>query len=127
MPKKNDLSKNERTIDHDMIRSWADHRGGHPACIRTNESKTGGILRIDFGKKEKNLEPIEWSEFFDIFDGNGLAFLYREEVDGEKNRFFKFVRRNDTPGVSDRVAAIKKEKKSNTDTDMDDQVPDEEA
>ena len=94
MQNTSDTSKNEKTIDHDMIRAWADHRGGRPACIRTNESKTGGILRIDFGKKEKNLENITWEEFFQVFDDNGLAFLYREEVDGEKNRFFKFVRRD---------------------------------
>jgi hypothetical protein len=55
--------------------------------VRT--SGKGGILRIDFGENEEDLEPIEWDEFFRIFDGNRLAFLHS----GGQSRFNKFVER----------------------------------
>ena len=77
------------TTDHDTIRRWAEKRDGHPAVVRT--SGKGGILRIDFGEPEESLEPIEWDEFFKIFDENNLAFLHQEE--GE-SRFNKFIERD---------------------------------
>jgi hypothetical protein len=76
------------TTDHGSIRTWAEERDGHPAVVRT--AGKGGILRIDFGEREENLEPIEWGEFFKIFEENKLAFLYQE---GKSSRFNKFVER----------------------------------
>lgn len=53
------------------------------------------ILRIDFGEPEDTLEPIEWDEFFRIFDENDLAFLHQDEAGGgETSRFNKFVERD---------------------------------
>ena len=55
----------------------------------------GGILRIDFGDKEENLEPLDWDEFFAIFEENGLAFLHQDKTkDGGESRFNKFVLRD---------------------------------
>jgi hypothetical protein len=76
------------TTDHEAIRQWAEDRDGRPAVVRT--SGEGGILRIDFGEPEESLEPIEWDEFFRIFDDNNLAFLHQEEG---QSRFNKFVER----------------------------------
>ena len=81
------MSEAKTTTDHDKIRNWAEARDGHPAVVRT--SGKGGILRIDFGENEEELEPIEWDEFFRIFDGNSLAFLHS----GGQSRFNKFVER----------------------------------
>jgi hypothetical protein len=87
------MSSSKTTTDHDEIRKWAEARDGHPAKIDTGGK--GGILRIDFGEKEDNLDPIEWDEFFEIFDKNKLAFLYQEETkDGGESRFNKFVERD---------------------------------
>lgn len=81
--------------DHDQIRKWVEDRDGHPAMVRTG--KTGGVLRIDFGEPEENLEPIEWEEFFKIFDDSKLAFLAQEATsDGKPSRFNKFVNRDDS-------------------------------
>ena len=54
-------------------------RDSRPAVVRT--AGKGGILRIDFGEKEENLVPIEWDEFFQIFDSNELAFLHQDKAD----------------------------------------------
>jgi hypothetical protein len=90
------MSAAKTTIDHKTIRQWAEQRGGRPAAVAaTHEDDAGGLLRIDFGKKEDALDEIGWDEFFKTFDERELAFLYQEETDaGGKSRFFKFVRRD---------------------------------
>ena len=86
------MSSSDTTTDHDEIRKWAEARDGHPAKVDTGGK--GGILRIDFGEPEDNLEEISWDEFFRIFDENELAFLYQDKTaDGGKSRFNKFVNR----------------------------------
>jgi hypothetical protein len=86
------MSESKTTTNHDEIRQWAEDRGGRPAVVRTKGE--GGILRIDFGEPEEKFEPIEWDEFFRIFDENDLAFLYQDETGGSKtSRFNKFVDR----------------------------------
>jgi len=87
------MSSSNTTTDHDEIRKWAEARDGHPAMVKTKGK--GGVLRIDFGKPEDNLEEVSWDEFFDVFDENKLAFLYQDETaDGSTSRFNKFVERN---------------------------------
>ncbi len=86
------MSSSATTTDHKTIRQWAEARRGHPAKVKTDGE--GGILRIDFGKPEENLERIDWNEFFEIFDDRNLAFLYQDQTaDGEKSRFNKFLTR----------------------------------
>ena len=90
------MSSAKTTTDHDVIRKWAEQRGGRPAAVAaTHKDDQGGLLRIDFGEKEDSLDEISWDEFFKTFDQRQLAFLYQEEAgNGRKSRFFKFVRRN---------------------------------
>ena len=76
------------TTNHDEIRRWVEKRDGRPADVRT--SGKGGILRIDFGEPEDSLEPVEWDEFFRIFDVNKLAFL---RLDEGLSRFNIFIER----------------------------------
>ncbi len=84
------MSEASKTRDHDEIRRWIEARDGRPACIRTKGS--GGILRIDFGEPEENLEEISWDEFFRIFDESDLDFLHQDKTaDGKTSRFSKFV------------------------------------
>ena len=86
------MSTSEQTTDHDTIKNWAQSRDGYPAVIRTKGE--GGVLRIDFGEPEQELERIEWDEFFQIFEENKLSFLYQEKTsDGGTSRFNKFVER----------------------------------
>lgn len=84
------------TTDHNEIRVWVESRDGHPARIRGTESdipgEEGGILRIDFGEPDPELERLNWEEFFEIFDERRLQFLCEHELpDGKQSRFFKFI------------------------------------
>jgi len=88
------MSSAQRTTDHDQIRKWIEARKGRPSIVRsTGEGgRKGGLLRIDFGEPEENLEEIDWEEFFRIFDDNDLEFLHQDKTaDGKQSRFSKFV------------------------------------
>jgi len=86
------MSSSETTTDHDIIRKWAEERGGRPSKVDTGGE--GGILRFDFGEKDEKLEETEWDEFFKVFDENKLALLYQDKTaDGGQSRFSKFVNR----------------------------------
>jgi hypothetical protein len=91
------MADTKTTTDHDIIRRWAEARGGRPARVRgTGDDDDPGVLRIDFpgGAGEEALEPISWDEWFEKFDEAGLAFLYQDEqADGESSTFFKLVER----------------------------------
>jgi hypothetical protein len=81
----------QTTTDHQTIRTWAESRGGHPARVKgTGGDDDAGLLRLDFGEPEENLEPINWEDFFATFEDRGLALIYDDEPE---NRFNKLVRR----------------------------------
>jgi hypothetical protein len=87
------MSEAVTTTDHEKIRRWVEDRGGRPARIKS--SQAGGILRIDFGEPEEELEEIGWDRFFEIFDSNDLAFLHQQKTsNGGESRFNKFVQRS---------------------------------
>lgn len=82
--------KAKRTRDHEMIRRWAEARGGRPAMVEGTQ-----ILRIDFPEPEPDakLKPVSWEDFFRVFDDRGLELLYQEHThDGKPSRFNKLVR-----------------------------------
>lgn len=86
------MSEASTTTNHDEIRKWVEERSGRPAAVRT--AQQGGILRIDFGEPDDALEPIDWDEFFEIFEDNNLAFLHQDKTNnGQLSRFNKFVER----------------------------------
>jgi hypothetical protein len=73
------------TTDHRLIREWVEDRGGRPARVReTGGTAEAGMLRVDFPGhfSEEPLERITWDEWFEEFEENRLAFLYREEAAG---------------------------------------------
>ena len=83
------------TTDHELIKSWVEQRGGHPAIVA--DTGANGILRIDFDPPSDKLEEIDWDTFFDTFDRKSLAFLYQDKTAaGEPSRFSKFIDRNST-------------------------------
>ena len=90
------MSQSHTTTDHKAIKKWVADRGGRPATVQaTEQDGHAGILRIDFGPKDKALDEIEWDEFFSKFDDANLAFLYQDKTkDGEISRFHKFVSRS---------------------------------
>jgi hypothetical protein len=87
-------SEAQHTTNHDVIRKWAEERGGKPATVKATEEKGhAGILRIDFDPPDEGLDRIGWDEFFEKFDDAGIAFLHQDRTkDGKLSRFHKFVR-----------------------------------
>jgi hypothetical protein len=86
------MSQAKTTTDHKTIQKWVEMRKGTPSKVKN--SGEGGILRIDFGEPEDSLEPMDWDEFFTVFEDRKLAFLYQEKSeDGGVSRFNKFVSR----------------------------------
>ena len=92
-------SETTTTTDHDEIRGWVESHGGRPARIRgtADPDGTGGVARIDFpgGADADDLEPIEWDDWFRIFDARGLALRYQlRKADGSDSTFNTFVERS---------------------------------
>lgn len=85
------------TTNHDQIRRWVEDRGGSPS--RTLGSEYGldkGGLYIRFADEEPDVETksIDWTEFFKLFDGFELAFLFRNRTpSGSQSRFYEFIDR----------------------------------
>lgn len=85
------------TIDHDFIQRWVEERGGRPVVVPTRRTDRPGpgILRIDmpgYADGDK-LKPISWDEWFELFDENGLAFLYQDTIRGRRGNSRKLVSR----------------------------------
>jgi hypothetical protein len=97
------------TTDHQEIRQWVEERGGRPARVKgTDKRDSTGVLRIDYPgySGEDTLEPILWSEFFEAFEENNLAFLYQEEKkDGTESRFSKLIDRESAKDQKSRAAS----------------------
>ncbi len=87
--------QSKTTTDHEVIKKWAEARGGQPAAVKNTESNGDpGLLRIDFPgySGEGRLDHISWEEWFNKFDEKHLVFLYQDEKkDGEPSNFFKLV------------------------------------
>ena len=79
------------TTHHDVIREWAESRGGRPATAEgTEHGDHLGVLRISFGELPKNLREVSWAEWFGTFDQRRLNFIYQDEKkDGSQSTFHR--------------------------------------
>ncbi|MBT2568112.1 Rho termination factor N-terminal domain-containing protein [Arthrobacter sp. ISL-85] len=79
------------TTHHEVIRQWAEERGGVPATVDgTEHGDHLGVLRIDFRDRDANLREVSWEEWFKTFDDRRLNFIYQEErTDGNQSNFFR--------------------------------------
>ena len=79
------------TTSHEVIRNWAEERGGTPATVDgTEHGDHLGVLRFAFGGNDANLREVSWDEWFDTFDARDLNFIYQEErKDGHQSTFFR--------------------------------------
>ena len=79
------------TTSHDVIREWAEGRGGKPATVDgTEHGDHLGVLRIVFRDGGDNLREVGWDEWFDTFDQRRLNFIYQEDrTDGNRSTFFR--------------------------------------
>ena len=79
------------TTSHEVIRQWAEERGGVPATVEgTEHGDHLGVLRFDFGGDNERLRHVGWDEWFQTFDVRKLNFIYQEErKDGNQSNFFR--------------------------------------
>jgi hypothetical protein len=79
------------TTSHEVIRAWAEERGGVPATVEgTEHGDHLGVLRFDFGGDSQNLRQVSWDEWFATFDARKLNFIYQEDrKDGNQSNFFR--------------------------------------
>jgi hypothetical protein len=79
------------TTSHEVIRAWAEERGGVPATVEgTEHGDHLGVLRLDFGGDSDSLRHVGWDEWFATFDARSLNFIYQEErKDGNQSTFFR--------------------------------------
>jgi hypothetical protein len=79
------------TTSHEVIRQWAEERGGVPATVEgTEHGDHLGVLRFDFGRDSDRLRHVSWDEWFETFDARRLNFLYQEtRKDGNQSTFFR--------------------------------------
>lgn len=93
------------TINHAIVRRWAQHRYGHPAhIIDVDNGLEAGGLYITFEDDEPEIEtePISWKKFFNLFEKNNLAFLYRTKTqNGTLSKFYAFIDRSDVARTTD--------------------------
>ena len=85
------------TRDHDEIRRWAEARHAIPCEVAsTRQDGEAGILRLCFpNAKNRNdaaLHEIDWDQFFEKFDENGLSLVYQEKTaGGARSNFNKLI------------------------------------
>jgi Rho termination factor, N-terminal domain len=79
------------TTHHEVIKQWAEARGGTPATVEgTEHGDHLGVLRLDFGNDDDGLRHVDWAEWFRTFDDRHLNFIYQEErTDGHTSTFFR--------------------------------------
>ncbi len=80
------------TRSHEVIRHWAEERGGQPATVPgTAHGNRPGVLRFNFpGYGGQTLEQISWDDWFRTFDQRQLVFVFQEhKTDGRMSNFFQ--------------------------------------
>jgi hypothetical protein len=85
------------TQDHDEIRRWAEARHAIPCEVAsTRQDGEAGILRLCFpnarNRNDAALHEIDWNQFFEKFDENGLSMVYQEKTaGGARSNFNKLI------------------------------------
>jgi len=80
------------TRSPEVIRHWAEKRGGRPATVPgTEHDGRPGVLRIIFSDEGNDrLQDISWDDWFRSFDERQLVFLFQEtKSDGQQSNFFR--------------------------------------
>lgn len=88
------------TTNHKEVKLWVEERKGMPSILKeTSPEASNQILRIYFGNNPANgadMKSITWNKFFEEFENNNLAFVYRHEnFGGQNSTFHRFVFRDD--------------------------------
>lgn len=80
------------TKNHEVIKRWAEERGGQPATVEgTEHDDRPGVLQFDFpGYGGSSLKKINWDYWFRSFDERDLVFQFQEHLkNGRQSNFFR--------------------------------------
>ncbi len=84
-----DNSPHNLTTDHETIKQWVETRGGTPArATGQAEDDASSLYIVREDETMEGLESLTWNEFFDIFESQGLSFVYQERDVGETDEWF---------------------------------------
>lgn len=85
------------TTDHEMIRQWVRERGGAPSMARRVGQPAEGALVVNFPDDGSDgpVVDISWADFFQRFEDQNLAFVYRESLpEAEDAYYYQLVDRD---------------------------------
>lgn len=78
------------TRNGEVIRAWAEARGGRPSTSPGGDAERPRVLRFDFPDYDKNLQPVSWEAWLGTFEERELVFLYQETMKaGNQSNFFR--------------------------------------
>ncbi|MCC7025168.1 MAG: hypothetical protein IT338_20210 [Thermomicrobiales bacterium] len=80
------------TRNPEVIKAWAETRGGQPATVPgTEHNGRPGVLRFAFGgSDDKQLQDISWDDWLGTFEQRHLVFLFQQtKTDGDQSNFFR--------------------------------------
>lgn len=78
------------TRNFEVIRAWAEARGGRPATSPGGDTENPHVLRFDFPDYDKNLQPITWEAWQHTFEDRNLVFLFQDTMKaGNQSNFFR--------------------------------------
>jgi hypothetical protein len=87
------------TVDHDVIKAWAERMGARPA--RPTGDERPWPLMFDVGEPDPDTVEIGWDEFFREFERADLAFVCRNPgAQGERDDMHEFVKRASVPELT---------------------------
>jgi len=94
------------TRSPEVVRAWAEARGGRPATATRGDDGRPRSLRIRFrddngdgGSRSSRLEEISWDDWLGVVAERDLVFLYQEERrDGRQSTFFRLDNPNREDG-----------------------------
>lgn len=75
----------------EVIRAWAEERGGRPAVATRGRGGEARTLRMSFTEEgNSRLEQVSWDEWFRTFRDRDLVFIYQQQRrDGNQSNFFR--------------------------------------
>lgn len=78
------------TRNPEVIRQWAEARGGRPATSAGGDAKRPRVLRFDFPDYDKGLQEVSWDDWLRTFEERELVFVYQETMKaGNQSNFFR--------------------------------------
>jgi hypothetical protein len=80
------------TRNPEVIKAWAEKRGGHPATVPgTEHDGPPGVLRFEATQNASDrLQEISWDDWLGTFEQRHLVFLFQQtKTDGDQSNFFR--------------------------------------